>query len=391
MKETLRAGSLRCTVAAARTRGSRGLLIRELKDRPSVSSSPLFVRGFLSSSTRLYELHAAQSDLYEYVNDREWVRTWSVVPEPFRTILGNKVLFATYLEALGHTEVMPPLRGVVLGGEALPYEGASRFRRGDVAELVAEAPQSGVVCRPISGQGAKGTKLIKARDAEGGLSAVARQVRGLARGQDLLLTDLVAGHPEVTVLYPEAVNTTRILTVWPRGGSGPVIARPVVQRIGTSESAPFDGWARGGLASEVSLETGTLSAALRRRAGERVQRHSQHPDSGVPLMGRRLPFWEETKAAALRVAGSLPGVRIALWEVVIGPDGPVLIEGNHSPGIQLFQVHQPLLRDPAVCEVYMGAGVLEQYWRAGREWRALQERARSAGAMCDDGHLRNPS
>jgi len=64
---------------------------------------------------------------------------------------------------------------------------------------------------------------------------------------------------------------------------------------------------------------------------------THHPDTGAPIEGRVLPFWPETVALACRAhAAFLPRVIVG-WDIAITSGGPVLIEGNGAPGIDLLQ------------------------------------------------------
>ena len=59
-----------------------------------------------------------------------------------------------------------------------------------------------------------------------------------------------------------------------------------------------------------------------------------HPDTGIPVLGLRVPLWEEAVALTLRAAAMLPQVRFQSWDLLLGPDGPVLLELNRRGGLQ---------------------------------------------------------
>ncbi|HTN98325.1 MAG TPA: sugar-transfer associated ATP-grasp domain-containing protein, partial [Nordella sp.] len=64
---------------------------------------------------------------------------------------------------------------------------------------------------------------------------------------------------------------------------------------------------------------------------------THHPDTGAAIEGRVLHFWPETIALACRAhAAFAPRVFIG-WDIAITSNGPVLIEGNGAPGIDLIQ------------------------------------------------------
>jgi hypothetical protein len=59
-----------------------------------------------------------------------------------------------------------------------------------------------------------------------------------------------------------------------------------------------------------------------------------HPDTGVRVLGMPVPLWDEAVALVLRAAAMLPQVRFQSWDLLLGPDGPVLLELNRRGGLQ---------------------------------------------------------
>ena len=58
-----------------------------------------------------------------------------------------------------------------------------------------------------------------------------------------------------------------------------------------------------------------------------------HPDTGEPLRGVVLPDWDEAVALCLRAAAAFPGLRYQSWDLVLGEDGPLVLELNFGGGI----------------------------------------------------------
>jgi hypothetical protein len=62
-----------------------------------------------------------------------------------------------------------------------------------------------------------------------------------------------------------------------------------------------------------------------------------HPTTGAPIRGKRLPCWDEVKQLAVRAHGAFrPRVLIG-WDIAITNEGPVIIEGNRGPDMDLMQ------------------------------------------------------
>ena len=66
-------------------------------------------------------------------------------------------------------------------------------------------------------------------------------------------------------------------------------------------------------------------------------RLTNHPDTGVAFLGRRVPFFEEAKELACRLHRFIPGVHSVGWDIGITSNGPVFIEGNDEWGVQTIQ------------------------------------------------------
>ena len=63
-----------------------------------------------------------------------------------------------------------------------------------------------------------------------------------------------------------------------------------------------------------------------------------HPITGANLIGIKLPFWLETKKMLESAAKEVPQVKYVGWNVAITPFGPIIIEGNTTPGYRYYQI-----------------------------------------------------
>ncbi len=61
--------------------------------------------------------------------------------------------------------------------------------------------------------------------------------------------------------------------------------------------------------------------------------HETHPDSGFRIADFQLPYMEEVRAFIDEVARVVPQVQYVGWDIVVSPDGPVLVEGNWGAGV----------------------------------------------------------
>jgi hypothetical protein len=157
-------------------------------------------------------------------------------------------------------------------------------------------------------------------DAEAVLGAL----RAAARQEPLLLQRRVRNHPEVEALVGETTATIRFAALLaPDGSFEPLLA---IHRSAPRDSA-VDNSAKGGVASAIDLATGVLSQAMHMGdAGVRFS--SEHPRTGRPIEGVRLPFWSETVHLIERAHRVFREYPLVGWDVAITREGPVLIEAN---------------------------------------------------------------
>ena len=101
-------------------------------------------------------------------------------------------------------------------------------------------------------------------------------------------------------------------------------------RLPTKESNGRANLHQGGIGTGVDLDTGvTHHAVQRNRFVER------HPDTGVPVVGMHVPYWDEVLDMSRRVAEAVGLGYIGVDIVVDAGSGPMLLEANARPGLAI--------------------------------------------------------
>ena len=93
----------------------------------------------------------------------------------------------------------------------------------------------------------------------------------------------------------------------------------------------------GGLACGVALAGGVLGMASDLGSDARLGWHSHHPTTGARIEGTRLPCWEGVAALAVRAHEAFADRVLIGWDIAITEGGPILIEGNRGPDMDLMQ------------------------------------------------------
>ena len=161
---------------------------------------------------------------------------------------------------------------------------------------------------------------------------------------DSIVTEFIHQADYSANIFADSLNTIRILSV--RGRDGDHVLAGAVHRFGTSRSAPVDNMHAGGIAAEIHRESGILSWALDRRPGNSAAPVEHHPETGSPIAGVQVEFWEDVKRLNHELGRVFSYFPIVGWDIAITPDGPSVIEGNAFPGLALFQFFGPFSRDP---------------------------------------------
>ena len=205
----------------------------------------------------------------------------------------------------------------------------------------AELPDCDLFVKPLTGSGGRGAERwdrVGRRHWSNGkltLGETALMDRFRAKGRPMIVQKRVRPHPALEPLTSGATPTVRALTMVDEQGRPELIA--AVFRMSFGANRTVDNIHAGGLACWVSLADGRLGRASNLGSDARLGWTSDHPSTGARIEGRQLPFWPEVKELAIR-AHTLFADRLLIgWDIAITEDGPILIEGNRGPDMDLMQ------------------------------------------------------
>ena len=145
-----------------------------------------------------------------------------------------------------------------------------------------------------------------------------------------ILEEWIPQHELMSKVYSEAINCLRIITVYKDGQTTFLtggVTRGNGMKIANASAC--------GIVSPVNFKNGILEKPAADFYGH-VYTH--HPLTNYPLVGFKVPFWQETIDMLRKAAGVVPQVGYVGWDVAITPSGPVIIEGNTTPGYKYYQI-----------------------------------------------------
>ncbi len=130
-------------------------------------------------------------------------------------------------------------------------------------------------------------------------------------------------HPAFEVISYKGIPDVRVILY----RNEPAMA---MLRLPTKASNGRANLHQGGIGTGVDLDTGiTHHAVQRNRFIER------HPDTGQPVVGMQVPFWNDVLEMSRRVARAV-GLGYIGVDIVVDEDaGPMLLEANARPGLAI--------------------------------------------------------
>jgi len=169
-----------------------------------------------------------------------------------------------------------------------------------------------------------------------------------------LIEPLIRTHTDFARLVPFGLPDIRIICL----GDVPLMA---MTRLPTQESGGRANLHQGAVGAAIDFRDGTIFRAV---LGQNEV--FDHPSTDAALIGARLPFWNETVAAARRCSGALGLGYVGVDLVIDATRGVQVLECNAYPGLEIQNIN--------------GAGLGSRIALIERLQRERARAARRAGA-----------
>lgn len=185
-------------------------------------------------------------------------------------------------------------------------------------------------CKEAEGECGSGIFKLKIRN---GLMSVndktltAEQLQEKIYDTQYIMQTVVKQHKTMAKLYPQSINTIRMVTVRSLKDNE-IHVMPSILRIGAHGSF-VDNTSQGGIAVGFDLNTGQLHKYGFHKPKYGLRTDS-HPDTGIILADFHIPMIQEAKTMAIRFHTMLSDIHSVGWDIAIGENGPVFIEGNDN-------------------------------------------------------------
>lgn len=209
----------------------------------------------------------------------------------------------------------------------------------ELAQLEADlAGHADFVIKPAHGSGGGGIVVIAGRDGAGWVGpggrhyppeTLRRHISDIIFGVysfDLsdaaFIEERVRQHPQMSRLSPQGLADVRVILL----RDEPLLA---MTRLPTVASAGRANLHQGAVGAGIDLASGRTTHAILGNSPVET-----HPDTGIPLIGRPIPWWDEVLAIARRAARAMPLKYLGV-DICLGERGPVMLEINVRPGLQI--------------------------------------------------------
>jgi hypothetical protein len=300
--------------------------------------------GFLSDSYIQYFPTGDSSRYQLFLSD---FQRWYYVPRinaKYGIILADKLLFYKNFDKFKKN--IPEVFFLVKSGKLLSIE----FLNVEVGSLISLIRKhKKLILKPRSGFGGRGILKATLDDDVLFLNDTAHTEQSFVEFvlslNDYLVCQFATQKGYANEIYPEAVNTLRILTVIDPISMEARIAG-LAHRFGSKTTGHVDNWTGGGLSAAVNLETGQLGECAQNPQGRPVKWIERHPDTGVAIKGTSIPEWENITIGILKMANHYKFCPYIGWDVAVTENSFWVLEANDSPDVHILQIHEPLFKKP---------------------------------------------
>lgn len=145
-----------------------------------------------------------------------------------------------------------------------------------------------------------------------------------------MLEEWISQHHVLQTIYPNAVNCLRIITLYD-GNETHLITGGVTFGISTE----IANGSQPSIIAPIDFDTGIMHKPAATFGSELYEKH---PTTCETIVGVQLPYWTEIQNMLHEACKRIPTIRYVGWDIAVTPTGPVLIEGNTTPGYKYYQI-----------------------------------------------------
>lgn len=185
---------------------------------------------------------------------------------------------------------------------------------------------SSVIAKPNNGEQGRGVFKIEGTGDEN-----LKKVLERGRNESFILEETLTNCREIAQINDTSLNTLRVVTSMGKNGKTKILA--AILRVGRKGSL-VDNWGGGGIGYFIDVNTGIID---RYGVDKKGETYMFHPDSGVQMIGYKIPHWEEVVDYTLRLAEIEPKAIFVGWDIALSTNGLDLVEMNFPGAHDMVQ------------------------------------------------------
>ncbi len=286
--------------------------------------------GFTANQYYLFGLNKNSSE--EYLSEYDWFKS-RMINKPYDYILNDKFIFH---EIVKKQCLTPEIFVIKKENKVIGLRNEINSTE-DTLNFIKE--KQIIVLKPICGGKGKYIQIIEYQNLGGwslnGKISCKEEVESLLNHRkDWILCQHVTNHRYSAQIYPDTLNTIRIIVVRAPENNNFVITN-AIHRFGTKKTEGVDNASQGGLVCDIDMELGILSEA---RSIKTLKKYKYHPDTGERIEGIEIPQWQSIKQSVQNLSVNFWYVDMIAWDVALTNQGIYIIEGNSSTGVNIIQL-----------------------------------------------------
>ena len=181
------------------------------------------------------------------------------------------------------------------------------------------------IYKPVYTAQGQGIEVINLRDFDEFKSFVSNH------DSNAIIEQWIDQHDSLKSIYEKSVNCIRIITITSNAKTSVVAAN-----ITFGNDSDIANASQMGLVCLPNINTGVVETDAYDVTGIKFE---NHPFSGVKFNGFQIPFWDRIIQTAVEAANVVNNVGYIGWDFAVSNDGPIIIEGNTTPGYKFFQLN----------------------------------------------------
>jgi hypothetical protein len=207
------------------------------------------------------------------------------------------------------------------------------------------ANEKKLILKPRMGRGGEGVILVTAVEGKVFLNNKMCEDfnQAVKNIKNYILVPYVNPHPYSAKIFPDSLNTIRLLTCVL---DGKVILLRAGHRFGVDPATNVDNVCHGGISTKVNIGTGFLEDPILIDQKHRKKITAEvHPVTKERILGVEIPRWHEVKNSVIKLHEDIKFIKYVGWDIAITHDDYRIIEANYASDLDAPQLHSPLLID----------------------------------------------